>query len=76
VTLPFQGTEVLLDNIAPLPGMPCCLKSWKLNFSSAHSSWISLLFASSLGEDRFSADANTALGEMTRGVPLLAQVSL
>ncbi|XP_034534880.1 A kinase (PRKA) anchor protein 1b [Notolabrus celidotus] len=46
VTLPFQGAEVLLDNIAPLPG-----------------------------EDRFSADATTALEEMTRGVALLAQVS-
>lgn len=46
VTLPFQGAEVLLDNIAPLPG-----------------------------EDRFSADATSALEEMTRGVPLLAQVS-
>ncbi|XP_051963521.1 A-kinase anchor protein 1, mitochondrial-like [Xyrauchen texanus] len=45
VTLPFQGTEVLLDNIAPLPG-----------------------------EDRFSAEANSALEELTRGVPLLAQV--
>ncbi len=22
MTLPFQGTEVLLDNIAPLPGLP------------------------------------------------------
>lgn len=46
VTLPFQGAEVLLDNIAPLPG-----------------------------EDRFSADATSALEEMTRGAPLLAQVS-
>ncbi|XP_024865331.1 A kinase (PRKA) anchor protein 1b [Kryptolebias marmoratus] len=46
VTLPFQGAEVLLDNIAPLPG-----------------------------EDRFSAEATSALEEMTRGVPLLAQVS-
>ncbi|KAL6471201.1 hypothetical protein MHYP_G00198510 [Metynnis hypsauchen] len=46
VTLPFQGTEVLLDNIAPLPG-----------------------------EDRFSTEATSALEEMTRGVPLLAQVT-
>ncbi|KAI4896641.1 hypothetical protein NFI96_029899, partial [Prochilodus magdalenae] len=46
VTLPFQGTEVLLDNIAPLPG-----------------------------EDRFSTEATSALEEMTRGVPLLAQAS-
>ncbi|XP_039892386.1 A kinase (PRKA) anchor protein 1b [Simochromis diagramma] len=46
VTLPFQGAEVLLDNIAPLPG-----------------------------EDRFSAEATSELEEMTRGVPLLAQVS-
>ncbi|XP_066520751.1 A kinase (PRKA) anchor protein 1b [Hoplias malabaricus] len=46
VTLPFQGTEVLLDNIAPLTG-----------------------------EDRFSNEANSALEEMTRGVPLLAQVT-
>ncbi|XP_020492500.1 A kinase (PRKA) anchor protein 1b [Labrus bergylta] len=46
VTLPFQGAEVLLDNIAPLPG-----------------------------EDRFSADATSALEEMTRGAALLAQVS-
>ncbi|KAM3875389.1 A kinase (PRKA) anchor protein 1b [Diretmus argenteus] len=46
VTLPFQGAEVLLDNIAPLPG-----------------------------EDRFSAEANSALEEMTRGVALFAQVS-
>lgn len=46
VTLPFQGAEVLLDNIAPLPG-----------------------------EDSFSAEATSALEEMTRGVALLAQVS-
>ncbi|KAG9340583.1 hypothetical protein JZ751_021405 [Albula glossodonta] len=46
VTLPFQGAEVLLDNIAPLPG-----------------------------EERFSAEANSALEEMTRGVALLAQVT-
>ncbi|XP_072548030.1 A kinase (PRKA) anchor protein 1b [Salminus brasiliensis] len=46
VTLPFQGTEVLLDNVAPLPG-----------------------------EDRFSTEASSALEEMTRGVPLLAQVT-
>lgn len=46
VTLPFQGTEVLLDNLTPLSG-----------------------------EDQFSADANSALEEMTRGVPLLAQVT-
>ncbi|XP_051253888.1 A kinase (PRKA) anchor protein 1b [Dicentrarchus labrax] len=46
VTLPFQGAEVLLDNIAPLPG-----------------------------EDRFSAEATSAMEEMTRGVALLAQVS-
>ncbi|XP_064159332.1 A kinase (PRKA) anchor protein 1b [Anguilla rostrata] len=46
VTLPFQGAEVLLDNIAPLPG-----------------------------EERFSADASSALEEMTRGVALLAQVT-
>uniref|UniRef100_H3CHC4 A kinase (PRKA) anchor protein 1b n=1 Tax=Tetraodon nigroviridis TaxID=99883 RepID=H3CHC4_TETNG len=46
VTLPFQGAEVLLDNVAPLPG-----------------------------EDRFSAEATSALEEMTRGVALLAQVS-
>uniref|UniRef100_A0A3Q1HHC3 Tudor domain-containing protein n=1 Tax=Anabas testudineus TaxID=64144 RepID=A0A3Q1HHC3_ANATE len=46
VTLPFQGAEVLLDNIAPIPG-----------------------------EDSFSAEATSALEEMTRGVALLAQVS-
>lgn len=46
VTLPFQGAEVLLDNIAPLPG-----------------------------EERFSAEASSALEEMTRGVALLAQVT-
>ncbi|XP_076832241.1 A kinase (PRKA) anchor protein 1b [Brachyhypopomus gauderio] len=46
VTLPFQGTEVLLDNLAPLPG-----------------------------EDRFSTEANSALEEMTQGLPLLAQVT-
>lgn len=46
VTLPFQGAEVLLDSVAPLPG-----------------------------EDRFSAEATSALEEMTRGVALLAQVS-
>ncbi|XP_075993758.1 A kinase (PRKA) anchor protein 1b [Genypterus blacodes] len=46
VTLPFQGAEVLLDNIAPLPG-----------------------------EDRFSAEATSALEEMTRGVALLAEVT-
>ncbi|KAG7470555.1 hypothetical protein MATL_G00115080 [Megalops atlanticus] len=46
VTLPFQGAEVLLDNIAPLPG-----------------------------EERFSAEANSALDELTRGVALLAQVT-
>ncbi|XP_023657356.2 A kinase (PRKA) anchor protein 1b [Paramormyrops kingsleyae] len=46
VTLPFQGTEVLMDNLAPLPGA-----------------------------DRFSAEASTALEEITRGVALLAQVT-
>ncbi|KAK2831419.1 hypothetical protein Q7C36_016505 [Tachysurus vachellii] len=46
VTLPFQGTEVLLDNITPLPG-----------------------------EEGFSAEANSALEEMTQGLPLLAQVT-
>ncbi|XP_062872793.1 A kinase (PRKA) anchor protein 1b [Trichomycterus rosablanca] len=46
VTLPFQGTEVLLDNVAPLAG-----------------------------EEQFSSDANSALDEITRGVPLLAQVT-
>lgn len=46
VTLPFQGAEVLLDNLAPLPG-----------------------------EDQFSQEATTAMEEMTRGEPLLAQVS-
>uniref|UniRef100_A0A8C9VM31 A kinase (PRKA) anchor protein 1b n=1 Tax=Scleropages formosus TaxID=113540 RepID=A0A8C9VM31_SCLFO len=46
VTLPFQGAEVLLDNLAPLPGA-----------------------------DRFSPEATAALEEMTRGVPLLAQVT-
>lgn len=46
VTLPFQGAEVLLDNIVPLPG-----------------------------EESFSAEATSALDEMTRGVAMLAQVS-
>ncbi|XP_066491743.1 A-kinase anchor protein 1, mitochondrial [Tiliqua scincoides] len=46
VTLPFQGAEVLLDNIVPLPD-----------------------------EDHFSPEADTAVGEMTRGAPLLAQVT-
>ncbi|KAJ6657860.1 hypothetical protein lerEdw1_001780 [Lerista edwardsae] len=46
VTLPFQGAEVLLDNVVPLPD-----------------------------EDHFSPEADTAVGEMTRGTPLLAQVT-
>ncbi|XP_054857080.1 A-kinase anchor protein 1, mitochondrial [Eublepharis macularius] len=46
VTLPFQGAEVLLDNIVPLPD-----------------------------EDHFSSEADTAVSEMTRGTPLLAQVT-
>nr|XP_056721152.1 A-kinase anchor protein 1, mitochondrial [Euleptes europaea] len=46
VTLPFQGTEVLLDNIVPLPD-----------------------------EDHFSSEADMAVSEMTRGTPLLAQVT-
>ncbi|XP_048375026.1 A-kinase anchor protein 1, mitochondrial [Sphaerodactylus townsendi] len=46
VTLPFQGTEVLLDNIVPLPD-----------------------------EDHFSSEADIAVSEMTRGTPLLAQVT-
>ncbi|XP_006276526.2 A-kinase anchor protein 1, mitochondrial [Alligator mississippiensis] len=46
VTLPFQGAEVLLDNVVPLPD-----------------------------EDHFSSEADTAVGEMTRGMALLAQVT-
>uniref|UniRef100_A0A8D0BWE9 A-kinase anchoring protein 1 n=1 Tax=Salvator merianae TaxID=96440 RepID=A0A8D0BWE9_SALMN len=46
VTLPFQGAEVLLDNVVPLPD-----------------------------DDHFSTEADTAVGEMTRGTPLLAQVT-
>nr|XP_060613044.1 A-kinase anchor protein 1, mitochondrial [Anolis sagrei ordinatus] len=46
VTLPFQGAEVLLDNVVPLPG-----------------------------DDNFSPEADTTVSEMTRGTPLLAQVT-
>lgn len=46
VTLPFQGAEVLLDNIVPLPD-----------------------------DDNFSTEADTAVSELTRGAPLLAQVT-
>ncbi|XP_053131236.1 A-kinase anchor protein 1, mitochondrial [Hemicordylus capensis] len=46
VTLPFQGAEVLLDNVVPLPD-----------------------------EDQFSSEADTAVSDMTRGSPLLAQVT-
>uniref|UniRef100_G3WJH5 A-kinase anchoring protein 1 n=2 Tax=Sarcophilus harrisii TaxID=9305 RepID=G3WJH5_SARHA len=46
VTLPFQGAEVLLDNVAPLSD-----------------------------EDHFSPEADAAVNEMTRGTPLLAQVT-
>uniref|UniRef100_F7DMR8 A-kinase anchoring protein 1 n=1 Tax=Monodelphis domestica TaxID=13616 RepID=F7DMR8_MONDO len=46
VTLPFQGAEVLLDNVAPLSD-----------------------------EDHFSPEADAAVSEMTRGTPLLAQVT-
>uniref|UniRef100_U3ESP1 A-kinase anchor protein 1 n=1 Tax=Micrurus fulvius TaxID=8637 RepID=U3ESP1_MICFL len=46
VTLPFQGAEVLLDNVVPLPD-----------------------------DDNFSSEADTAVNEMTRGTPLLAQVT-
>ncbi|XP_007420435.1 A-kinase anchor protein 1, mitochondrial [Python bivittatus] len=46
VTLPFQGAEVLLDNVVPLPD-----------------------------DDHFSSEADTAVSEMTRGTPLLAQVT-
>uniref|UniRef100_A0A7M4EUZ3 A-kinase anchoring protein 1 n=1 Tax=Crocodylus porosus TaxID=8502 RepID=A0A7M4EUZ3_CROPO len=46
VTLPFQGAEVLLDNVVPLPD-----------------------------EDHFSSEADAAVGEMTRGMALLAQVT-
>uniref|UniRef100_A0A8C8VGL8 A-kinase anchoring protein 1 n=1 Tax=Pelusios castaneus TaxID=367368 RepID=A0A8C8VGL8_9SAUR len=46
VTLPFQGAEVLLDNVVPLPD-----------------------------EDHFSSEADSAVSEMTRGTPLLAQVT-
>ncbi|XP_034276637.1 A-kinase anchor protein 1, mitochondrial [Pantherophis guttatus] len=46
VTLPFQGAEVLLDNVVPLPD-----------------------------DDQFSSEADTAVSEMTRGTPLLAQVT-
>ncbi|KAG5843390.1 hypothetical protein ANANG_G00150410 [Anguilla anguilla] len=44
--LPFQGAEVVLSNVKPLPG-----------------------------GDGFSAEASAALEEMTRGAPLLAQVT-
>ncbi|KAM4797194.1 A-kinase anchor protein 1, mitochondrial [Rhinophrynus dorsalis] len=46
VTLPFQGAEVLLDNVIPLAE-----------------------------EDHFSSEADDAANEMTRGTPLLAQVT-
>ncbi|XP_074869698.1 A-kinase anchor protein 1, mitochondrial [Carettochelys insculpta] len=46
VTLPFQGAEVLLDNVVPLPD-----------------------------EDHFSSEADSSVSEMTRGTPLLAQVT-
>ncbi|XP_067394150.1 A-kinase anchor protein 1, mitochondrial [Emydura macquarii macquarii] len=46
VTLPFQGAEVLLDNVVPLPD-----------------------------EDHFSSEADSTVSEMTRGTPLLAQVT-
>ncbi|XP_042298721.1 A-kinase anchor protein 1, mitochondrial [Sceloporus undulatus] len=46
VTLPFQGAEVLLDNVVPLPD-----------------------------DDHFSSEADAAVSEMTRGTPLLAQVT-
>ncbi|XP_074079756.1 A-kinase anchor protein 1, mitochondrial isoform X2 [Macrotis lagotis] len=46
VTLPFQGAEVLLDNVTPLSD-----------------------------EDHFSPEADAAVNEMTRGTPLLAQVT-
>ncbi|XP_070591362.1 A-kinase anchor protein 1, mitochondrial [Erythrolamprus reginae] len=46
VTLPFQGAEVLLDNVVPLPD-----------------------------DNQFSSEADTAVSEMTRGTPLLAQVT-
>ncbi|XP_064206058.1 A-kinase anchor protein 1, mitochondrial-like isoform X2 [Anguilla rostrata] len=44
--LPFQGAEVVLSNVKPLPG-----------------------------GDGFSAEASAALEEMTKGAPLLAQVT-
>lgn len=46
LSLPFQGAEVLLDNVVPLPD-----------------------------EDRFSPEADAAVGEMTRGAVLVAQVT-
>ena len=46
VTLPFQGAEVLLDNVVPLPD-----------------------------DDQFSSEADAVVSEMTRGTPLLAQVT-
>ncbi|KAH1178756.1 A-kinase anchor protein 1, mitochondrial [Mauremys mutica] len=46
VTLPFQGAEVLLDNVVPLSD-----------------------------EDHFSSEADSSVSEMTRGTPLLAQVT-
>ncbi|XP_064250441.1 A-kinase anchor protein 1, mitochondrial [Passer domesticus] len=46
LTLPFQGAEVLLDNVVPLPD-----------------------------EDHFSAEADAAVSEMTRGAVLVAQVT-
>ncbi|KAM4700253.1 A-kinase anchor protein 1, mitochondrial isoform 1-T2 [Discoglossus pictus] len=46
VTLPFQGAEVLLDNVIPLEN-----------------------------EDHFSSEADSAVNDMTRGTPLLAQVT-
>ncbi|XP_062471657.1 A-kinase anchor protein 1, mitochondrial isoform X1 [Pezoporus occidentalis] len=46
LSLPFQGAEVLLDNVVPLPD-----------------------------EDHFSPEADAAVGEMTRGAVLVAQVT-
>lgn len=68
VTLPFQGAEVLLDNVAPLPGN---VRDGSPGRAGIPGDGGTVCVP---GEDRFSAEATAALEEVTRGVALLAQV--
>lgn len=73
VTLPFQASEVLLDNIAPLPG-----KTYKpaYDLSVFYFTKLKCCLFAVIGEVAFSPEAKTALEELTANVALILKVVL